>query len=131
MTQAPPPPKSGLLNGSLESHKYTVVEAQPPGEYGFHNFIVHSTTAINTNLPAGTVQMVHFQEGPIAEVGVNGIMDENVLAMVLHRLRYWQNGPFACRENAIAITKIEEALLWLNKRTSDRERRGVEGTHLV
>ena len=37
-------------------------------------------------------------------------------------------GDFACRENSIAITKLEEALLWLNKRTQDRIARNVEGT---
>lgn len=38
------------------------------------------------------------------------------------------NGSMACRENAIAITKLDEALMWLGKRTKDREKRGVEGT---
>jgi hypothetical protein len=33
-----------------------------------------------------------------------------------------------CRENAIVITKLEESLMWLNKRTADRQARGVEGT---
>lgn len=41
------------------------------------------------------------------------------------------NGEFKCRENACAITKIEEALLWLRKRTMGRENRSVEGTHEV
>ena len=36
-------------------------------------------------------------------------------------------GDFACRENALALTKVEEALHWLNHRTADRQRRGVEG----
>lgn len=35
-----------------------------------------------------------------------------------------------CRENSMAITKLEEALLWLRKRTMGREQRGVEGTHI-
>jgi hypothetical protein len=36
---------------------------------------------------------------------------------------------FPCRENALAITKLDEALLWLEKRTRDRVARGVEGKH--
>jgi hypothetical protein len=40
------------------------------------------------------------------------------------------NGKFPCRENSIAITKLEEALMWLNKRTADRVKRGVEGKNL-
>lgn len=74
---------------------------------------------------------VHFQEGPILEAGVNGAHNEDLLVIVLDRLNGFQNSEFKCRENAIAITKIEEALLWLNKRTRDRQSRGVEGTHKV
>ena len=68
-----------------------------------------------------------FQSGPIKENGVNGCQNEDLLAIVADRLRYFQSGPFSCRENAVALTKIEEALLWLNKRTSDRIARNVEG----
>lgn len=72
---------------------------------------------------------VVFQNGPIGEVGVNGITQEALLAIVIDRLRSFQAGPFSCRENAIALTKCEEALLWLKKRTLDRMARGVEGTN--
>jgi|SRR5262252_4747205 len=71
---------------------------------------------------------VHFQEGPIKESGVNGVTQEALLAIVIDRLRSFQAGPFSCRENAIALTHCETALLWLQKRTLDRIRRGVEGT---
>lgn len=72
---------------------------------------------------------VLFQNGPIAEAGVNGVTQEALLAIVADRLRSFQAGPYASRENALALTKIEEAMLWLHKRTLDRMRRGVEGTH--
>lgn len=74
---------------------------------------------------------VLFQNGPIAEKGVNGITQEVLLAIVIDRLRSFQAGPFACRENALALTKIEEAMHWLQQRTLARMRRGVEGTHKV
>ncbi|MBP3412654.1 MAG: hypothetical protein J6K89_05280 [Oscillospiraceae bacterium] len=74
---------------------------------------------------------IHFQEGPIKEAGVNGVCDEDLICMVIDRMERFQNSPFACRENALAITKLEEALLWLHKRTMAREQRGVEGTHIV
>jgi hypothetical protein len=51
--------------------------------------------------------------------------------MVIDRLNGFQSTDFKCRENAIAITKLEEALMWLRKRTQDREIRGVEGSHIV
>ena len=72
---------------------------------------------------------IHFQEGPIKEFGVNGITQEALLAVVIDRLRSFQAGLFSCRENAIALTKIEEALMWLQRRTVARIKRGVEGTH--
>lgn len=70
-----------------------------------------------------------FQNGPIKEVGVNGITHEDLLAIVAHRLECFQSSEFSCRENALALTKIQEALHWLNHRTTNRQRRGVEGTH--
>jgi hypothetical protein len=50
--------------------------------------------------------------------------------MLLDRMNYLQS-KFPCRENAIAITKLDEALLWLNKRTSDRVKRNVEGKQIA
>lgn len=70
-----------------------------------------------------------FQNGPIKEVGVNGITHEALLAIVVDRLRSFQAGPYACRENALALTKIQEAQMWLQSRTRARIARGVEGTH--
>lgn len=73
---------------------------------------------------------VHFQEGPIKENGVNGVCNEDLIAMVICRLEHFNQSEFRCRENSMAITKLEEALLWLRKRTMGREQRGVEGTHI-
>lgn len=70
-----------------------------------------------------------FQNGPIRDYGVNGITQEALLAIVIDRLRSFQAGSFACRENALALTKLEEALMWLLQRTRNRMARGVEGTH--
>lgn len=72
--------------------------------------------------------LIKFQNGPVKEVGANGITDEALLAVVLDRLRTFQDGKFRCRENAMTITKLEEALHWLEHRSKARERRGVEGT---
>jgi hypothetical protein len=73
--------------------------------------------------------LILFQNGPIKEAGVNGITGEALLAIEIDRLRSFQNGPYECRENAIALTHIEEALMWLQRRTVERLKRGVEGTH--
>lgn len=70
-----------------------------------------------------------FQNGPIKEFGVNGVTQEALLAIVIDRLRSFQAGQFSCRENAIALTHVEEALMWLQRRTVARIKRGVEGTN--
>ena len=72
---------------------------------------------------------IKFQNGPIKEAGVNGLTHEVLLAIVADRLRSFQAGPFACKANACALTHIEEAMHWLQQRTLERMRRGVEGTH--
>lgn len=56
----------------------------------------------------------------------NGTTLEEMLRVSIKRLQDL-NGRFACRENSIAVTKMQEALMWLNARTADREKRGVEG----
>lgn len=70
---------------------------------------------------------INFQNGGLREVGANGITDQALLAITLDRLRSFNEGQFRCRENSVAITKIEEALMWMEKRGNDRARRGVEG----
>ena len=74
---------------------------------------------------------LQFQNGPIGEVGVNGITNEALIAIVIDRLQGFQSGPDRCRENAVARTKLEEAAMWLESRTKSRLARGVEGTHAV
>jgi hypothetical protein len=61
----------------------------------------------------------------------NGAFVEGVISAALQRIQYYQQSKFNCRENAIAITKLQEALFWLEARTKDREERQVEGTHEV
>ena len=61
----------------------------------------------------------------------NGAFVETVIESALQRIQFYQQSSFACRENSLAITKLEEALHWLNHRTSIREKRGVEGLHQV
>ena len=74
---------------------------------------------------------VSFQNGPIGESGTNGCHNEDLIAIVIDRLQGFQSGNFKCRENALALTKLQEALHWLNHRTSARIARGVEGKLVV
>ena len=56
----------------------------------------------------------------------NGTTVEEMLRVSIERLQDL-NGRFSCRENSIALTKMQEALMWVNERTGEREKRGVEG----
>ncbi len=114
---------------NIGSKKYTRVVATDEKEFNANHFFVVETT--NQTRPTAIVGQVQFQKGPIKEAGVNGVMNEDLIAMVIDRLQSFQESEFKCRENAVAITKLEEALMWLRKRTQDREDRGVEGTHVI
>lgn len=83
--------------------------------------------AISAESSAPAMVNIGFQKGALKESGFNGISDEALIAIVIDRLRGFQSGPFSCRENALALTKLEESMHWLNARTKDRMERGVEG----
>lgn len=69
-----------------------------------------------------------LQNGPIKENGVNGCQVDTLVEAAKAILE-GLNKNFPCRENACAITKLDEALHWLDHRTKNREKRGVEGTN--
>jgi len=75
-------------------------------------------------IPEGVVFV--GQRGPIKDVGVNGCQVDDVITFALGTLQAL-NKKFPCRENSLAITKLEEALHWLDARKQDREERKVEG----
>ena len=81
----------------------------------------------------GTGIHIEWQNGPLGRgedrTEPNGAFVECVIAAVIDRLEFYQATKFRCRENALAITKLEEALHWCQHRTAAREARGVEGTH--
>lgn len=71
-----------------------------------------------------------LQNGPVKENGVNGCQVDTVIEaarLIVEGL----NKQFPCRENAMVITKLDEALMWSKKRKDDREKRGVEGFNKV
>lgn len=72
---------------------------------------------------------IKFQEGTVEDNGVNGAQIEDVIDVLVDRLIGFQKGNFPCRENALAITHLQEAQNWLYRRTMEREKQGVEGRH--
>lgn len=90
-----------------------------------HNYIIRDSE--NDNILAG----IHFQEGPLKENKKNGIFHEDLIAICINRLEHFQNSEFACIENEKAIEKLQESLMWLRKRTLNRQKRNVLGTNIV
>lgn len=95
-------------------HKYTLQNFESPQE------------------PGQTIQFIEKEPDPHGGDELitihDGTTNEELLAVLIDRMQYLQ-AKFPCRENAIVITKLEECLMWQNKRTTDRKARGVEGMH--
>lgn len=117
------------LKHDLLTNKYTKVFCE--SDECMKDGAPHHFSVMKSDRIGDIIQSVRFQEGPIKECGVNGVTNEDLIAMVICRLEHFQKTKFACRENAVAITKLEEGLMWLRRRTMAREQRGVEGTHEV
>jgi hypothetical protein len=117
----------------LTSHKVNglnevlrIVVRDEPGQGGAcHSYSIEPTVGNASGV------RIDFQNGPLQETGglPNGLSNEALLAVVEDRLLGFQSGQFACRENAVALTKLQESMMWLQKRTRDRMARGVEGTN--
>lgn len=101
------------------------------------NFIAQNNNDTQGNPAGGHVLgvglRIDWQNGPLSVDGVRkeptGAFVETVIAAALQRIEYYQTSSFKCRENALAITKLEEALHWLHSRTNRRIKAGTEGTH--
>lgn len=117
---------SHMVNGLNEAICIDVLDE--PGAGGAnHEYQIRGFQGPIDHHPIATTA-IHFQNGPIAENGYNGISNEALLAIVEDRLKGFQSGRYACRENALALTHLQESMHWLHHRTRERVARGVEGT---
>lgn len=108
-------------------------EVQVIGDTGpggaYHDYIIYHQCDKDRD---ETKTEIKFQKGPRTDDNSRGgVIDTDLLEIVRHRLQCFQQGEFATRENAIALTHIEEALLWMNKRVDDRIERNVLGTSKI
>jgi hypothetical protein len=125
-TADPSPPRHSGINNERDTMKQKITET--------HEIDMIGNPAGGATTSNGIA--ITWQNGPLGRGAEreepNGAFVEGVLQAAIGRLQFYQTasgGKFTCRENAIALTKIEEALMWLEKRTADREARRVEGTH--
>lgn len=115
---------NGVNNGLLVE----VIDDRSHGNAS-HKYLIRASVPNNVKQLEPT--QLHFQNGPIAEVGVNGITHETLLAVLIDRLEGFQSGPYKCQENQAALEALQQAQSALQSRTKDRAARGVEGTHKV
>ena len=102
----------------------TVYYGGKESKYGGYNMYVVSTTEEDL------IQTVNFQKGPRnVNNSINGVLNEDLLEIVRHRLQCFQKGSLQSRESDMALTHVEEALMWLNRRIEDRAEREVLGTY--
>ena len=123
-----------IVEGDSANHQVSIKVLDEPGAGGAcHEYSISWPGFISdlegNKSPAERYCSIGFQNGPIKEFGVNGITQEVLLAIVIDRLRSFQAGPFACRENEAAMVLCQDALDLLQQRTRTRIARGVEGTH--
>ena len=111
---------------SLNCHNNTDEHGNPTGG-GVYD-------ATHGDTPKFTIE---WQDGPRG-INANGSLGESNGAFVedsifaaIQRLQFFQESKYKTRENAIAITKLEEALMVLTMRRLDRADRAVEGKHEV
>lgn len=120
---------SHKVNGLNEDLHIDVHDEPGPGNASHVYSIGY---CLNPGTDAGGVNHmtnIQFQKGPVKEAGINGISNEALLAIVEDRLKGFQSGQYACRENALALTHLQESMHWLHHRTRERVQRGVEGTN--
>lgn len=127
-----------IVPGDSANHqlKIEVIDEPGAGNACHHYKITGFNTRTNASDPfverhgqPAEHATVLFQNGPIKDVGVNGITHEAYLAILIDRMRGFQAGEYKNQNNAIALKSLEDALFHLQRRTAERIARGVEGTH--
>lgn len=58
-----------------------------------------------------------------------GVFTETLIQTAKQYLESVNVGPMTTRETSMVITKLDEALMWIQKRADDRKLRGVQATY--
>ena len=79
-------------------------------------------------ISTGIGYTIAWQRGASTEGGRNGAHIIEVVESCLSQMRYLNTSKFACKENAIAITHLEQALEAMKERRDRRRNEGTLGT---
>jgi hypothetical protein len=95
-------------------------------------YLVPTYAVTNEGLTDHSDVLINFCKGNKEDESVfrqPGYFTETIIAVAKRYLEENNIGDLASRETAMAITKLDEALMWLGKRAEDRQLRGVQGTY--
>ena len=114
-------PRVIYADGEIE-----ILSIDLPGPGGAHHEYIIQKTATPGKVPA-TLGRITFKKGATHEGTNLGVTEQGLIAVLIDRYKCFQKGEYSCHENALTLTKLEEAKHWQDHRTADRENREVEG----
>lgn len=83
----------------------------------------------------GVGYRVDWQNGPLGRgedrKPQNGAFVEDIILVAISRVEFYQRTKFNHPQNAETLKHLRAAFASMQKRTAEREERGVEGTHEV
>ena len=95
-------------------------------------YIVPTYKVTDDGIEDGIGQYIEFCKGNKDNSDVfrqEGLFTETLLQVAKQYLESVNVGELANRDTSMAITKLDEAIMWLNKRSEDRKLRGVISTY--
>ncbi len=114
-------PKNNMKNPKL-------IEASIPGA----TYKVPTYKVTNEGIEDGAGIDIVFCKGnkeDQTQLRQEGVFSETLIQTVKEYLESVNVGPMSTRETSMVITKLDEALMWINKRAEDRKLRGVQATY--
>lgn len=114
----------------MEDKRDTVIVMEEGTQYALTEFAVVDGKGIQ---PTGQQFFLTFVRGDKEDKEtviprVSGILHESLLTAMIKDLKY-KNSLVPSRESSLALTKLQEALHWMEERQRDRKERQVQGTY--
>lgn len=98
----------GAMNNNCKTHiEYDEIVNRAPVRY-----------RIVDNESGDILSEIDFQDGQVRVEGVNGITNEDLIDIVIHRLQRYKHN----KENDLAIINLKQSLMWLNERSKRKDR---------
>lgn len=121
--------QTGPLDAPIQIH---AVGERSPAYSEYHLFSLRGDTCIfetvgdNIHLHVKPMAVLKFQTGPLREIGVDGVTDTALLAVLIDRLDDLQESEYACADNEEARTHLASAMAILQRRSRKRLERGLK-----